>query len=589
MRWTKVLLAAALLLGAAPATATGAPRLEKHATRAAWLAERERLGTPLGLDEELVAAAKRAAEADTEDYAVLVRAGDLDGDGTDDVVDVRDHVVFDDATGSITESIRLEARRGRDGAALWTVTPSQQGYVYPIFTATGPKGRPGVIVVAYSGAFADGVVAGAGQEDTTVTSYDGAGKQLWTQAFQGAGLGSAQGFTEGFTDVTGLFDAVAGGGTDLLLRTQADSFTADPTYTAVAYAVGLRVSVIDGATGTQRDLGTPVLAAQGDAFPYAAGDLDGDKRDDVVVVSQTNDVPTATALRSNDGMTLWTYAGTAAAHWLVTPLTDVTGNGKDDVAVRAYSYDSDKETVTLLDGTNGKARWTKDGWSVLVLGDADRKHGDEVAVISVAQGDAFGITASAYNGSGTRIWTSKRTVKTSDLQGGAYAASWGFVGDTNSDGVSDVGYSVVVTPFGKNARRDEGTIDGRKGHARRDPVADLFGTSVALDGRGSDGYTRTVAHGVLTVTAWRGDRPAKLWTVAIPVKADSPFSSFGTYADRDRCGDLAVSVSDGTTYTSVMLSGKTARPLWALVRSGNGAAKVTHPAVKSVKHFGRGC
>jgi hypothetical protein len=593
MRWAKAMLAAALAVAIAPAVATGAPRADAariDKARTAWEHERARLAKHLPLTSRYAEAVATPLPRDvlTFEDSWLDVAGDLDRNGGDDFVDVHDHGEYDDTLGTFTEALTLYAHRGSDGKTMWSVSVPKSNYVYAIYTATGAKGTPGVVVVSYSGAGAGALVAGGGQAETTVTAYDGAGKTVWTKAFHGAGSDTLVHSAWASTEVGGFLDAVKGGGTDVLVATSESLSAYDPTYTAGAGRTVSQLGIIDGSTGTERDLGAAVVSDETWTFAVPLGDLDHDHLDDVGLLSGTAGTPTLTAMRSTDGKALWTARSSGGADWWAARIADVTGDGTSDVYVESYPYTSSGEQIVLVDGKTGAVRWSRPGSRAIAIGDADRRRGSEVVVGTGLSGSRRGFTAAAYTASGRRLWSVTRGIDTTHVkQPYASRASWGAIGDTNLDGVAEIGYGVDVTPQGAKAKHDDGTVDGRTGKVRRDEVKDMYATSVAIDGRGSDSYTRTTAHGLLTVTAWRGDGTGRIWSMTTKA-AGTAFGSFGVRADRDRCGDLMVAVDAGSAgRTDILISGATGKPVWSLTRA-SGPGTVAHPRARSLRRFAGG-
>jgi len=203
--------------------------------------------------------------------------------------------------------------------------------------------------------------------------------------------------------------------------------------------------------------------------------------------------------------------------------------------------------------------------------------------------DELGFELTTYNAAGTKLWSAKRVISFKGIDSFMATGSYGEIGDTNGDGANEIGYSLKL--MGDSAKRaDEGTIDGRTGKVRRDPVSGMFATRLAFDGNGSDGYRiDNKKPNVLHATAYRGHDSKVLWDVTMAVKGMPNTVATALYAGRDKCADLAVGVSNAGTFTTYVLSGATGRPLWALTRSGDGAGKVTHPSARSAKTFSRSC
>lgn len=595
MRPTR-LLAVALLVAAASPTAYAAPRVthDRAAARAAWVATYARLARRLPLPPGYVDGIERRATF-TDDYALLADAGDLDGDGLHDVVDLRDHVVYDETLGTETDTLRLDARRGRDGALLWSVATPSGGYVFPVLTKVGASGRPGVVAIVYGGTGADALVAGGGETKTTLAAYDHAGATAWTSTFEGAAAYHLAGWQDVYATVDGVLDAVPGGGTDFLVDVVSDASANDPTGTVWEGRAVMQPTIVDGATGTSRSIGNPVVTSES-SFGVPLGDLDHDGKDDIGLLSWGAFASLA-ALRSTDGARLWTLTSTSDDMWTDT-LPDVTGDGVPDIALEEYGQAT--PTIALVDGVTGKVRWRHAGSWLLPIGNVDGRPGAEVLATAYLSGSAArGVTLTAYTGSGAARWSVTRQVKVSDLRD--YRTSiYTDAGDTGGDGVTDIGYSIVVTPLGALERRSEGAVNGRTGKVTHAVAKDARGARVAIDGHGTDAYTSTVKNGVLTLTAYRGDRSAKLWTSAFAVGGSSDSESlksldsgsayvFGAYLDKDRCGEVVVATDGEEGQLTLVLSGATGLPLWALSRSGPAAGVVTHPKPRTSHRYAHTC
>lgn len=602
MRWTTMVLVAALAVGAAPAVAgngngSGVGNAPEAHQRA-WLAQRARLA------ERLPYVPNTGALETWEHWAEVVDAGDLDGDGKNDVFDLRSHLQWDDVAG-IVETVRIDAYRGTDGKALWTRSLPPAGYVFPVVTKVGADGKAGVVVLSWAGAGADALVAGGGAGGVTVTSFDRNGQPLWVRSLQGGGAGSLATYKDVYSDVDGVFDAVAGGGTDLLVRTVAAVEAVDPTGTVYEARTNAQFSVLDGATGALRPVGEPV-ASQWGSYGAPAGDLDGDKLADIVVESDGEDGMSLLALGGASGKRLWSIE--PGADTLTGLLPDVTGDGVADLAIQSYggfgiiisgpSRAADhgmdaEEQVGVLDGKRGRVVWRKPGSYLRALGDIDRKRGAEVLVGNPEGGKSIGFTVGAYTGSGKRLWATKRTLpappKGHEKEPIAMINSWGTVGDVHGDGVEEVGYAIRVGD-GKKERRDEGTINGRNGKVSRDPKPGMWATRSALDGRGADSYLATASRGVFTVEAWRGDAPARLWTTAVRAPGFWVRST-AMSLNGDKCGDIAMTLLDeeDAAFTSVFYSGGTGKPLWALTRADDADGKTAAASVAKQTTYRRSC
>ncbi|HVF06886.1 MAG TPA: hypothetical protein VNA20_18760 [Frankiaceae bacterium] len=595
MRRTAAVLAVALALGAAPAGADapagGDPSGRKAQRAGEWLREKARLGAKLP-----GAVTYDAAELVAE-WAELADAGDLDGDGKSDVVDVRARLEYDEVLG-FRETVKIEAYRGYDGKALWARDLPTASFVFPMVTTVGLDGAPGVVVVTYQDAEDGTESAGGGGYAAAVTSFDRTGTPLWVRPLDGSWGYVPMTFAAQVTEVEGLIDAVAGGGRDLLLRTTLMAEAADPVGEQPST---VQFSVLDAATGAVKPIGQPLTTEAPSGTVLPGGDLDGDKLDDVVFEVATSTTSSLVALSSADGRQLWKLANVAgsSAHLMLTDLPDATGDGRSDIGAlildfgggviveggprAASSLPMPGSTVALVDGARGRLLWSKKASALMALGDVDRRPGIELGVgTPVYERNRSGFTVSAFTAAGRRVWSTTRTLKTS----GAMSA-FSEIGDVGGDGVAEVGYA-VVSGFGRTARRDEGVIDGRTGRVRKDPRPGMYATRAALDGRGSDAYEADSGRGTFTLHTWRGDKPARLWSAAVRAVGIHG-RSLPVAVDGDKCTDIAFTLETATTFRSVVFAGSTGRPLWQLDRSGNAAGVAGKPSVVSHRTYQRGC
>jgi hypothetical protein len=602
MRLKVLIAAAAVLVSGTPVLAQDAsrpatrPASSRSAAerRARWIADRKVLTRGFPVDPALL---KAPAPTDGYDSAYVVRAGDLDGDKRDDVVDVRQHIVFGDT--SVDETLHLDAFRGFDGKALWTIDVPAAYMAIPVFTKVGANGKDGVLIATYTATGADVVIAGGGALDSTITAYDGAGKSLWSHTAKGVGGGTPLTYSEAVAPgFAGLGNFVAGGGLDIL-SVQYDYTEGDVIGLTWVAANRVQPGVIDAATGIETPLGAGFVSDDIEAWVVPVGDLDKDKRDDIAAVNVQAGKRIVSLVSSATGAVLSSPTGIPEGDYLdLYGVADVSGDGVSDVIASAQTYGwtslggspstPDAGTVALIDGAKGKVAWSKSGTDVVELGNADKKPGGELAVGSLT-GNGTGISVAAFNGAGKAVWSVKRKLGTGGLSGYDAWSSWGYIGDTQGDGVRDLGYGVYLDPHGPaKLRRDEGTIDGRTGRVRKDPVPDLNAVSSALDGHGSDSVARPWAKGVMTLTAWRGDRAQRLWQTAFVAPA-SGYATSGGFLDGDKCADLLVRTSGWPTKADYLISGATGLPLWGVSRGGQAKGKVFRPVVKSHTRYVKTC
>lgn len=567
---TRALLVAALVAAALPLPAVASPRPDAGA----WARRYRALAHDLPL-------APVPHPGPSAPPPWLFAAGDLDGDGAGDVADVRFTGVTDETTAEFRVTAHAEARRGRDGALLWSKQVAGT-YPYVLGAKVGAAGRDGLVGVVYDDRSVYGM-AGAGS--LKVTAWDGAGAVVWTWsapvAFTAAGSPTA-GAT---TWVMGAGQLAPGAATDYLLLSSAHAGAFAPEAGWVS-GQRLRLAVLDGSTGTVRDLGESPLADAGTLRPTLVGDVTGDGLDDVAGLVGEPGAYALHVVSSADGAEVYRVPGVRGDDlYRLTRSRDVTGDGVADFLVTTTAPNALRDT--LVDGARGVARWTRPTAGSFVVGSG---RGARVVVPStLTRGRATEeLHAVAYDAAGRVAWSLDRVTDLTGLEGGYGRDQWVEpAGDVNADGVEDVAFGLVVTPAKGAQRRDVGVVDGRTGRVTRYAATHLIPTSVAIDGRGADAYAYDVTRGVLTLTAWRGDAPRALWRTSLAMRASGPGRSFGTHLDRDRCGDVAVTVY-GSETTTVVLSGRTGAPAWMLTRSGDAPSVLSRPAAR-VSRYARTC
>lgn len=554
-----------------------------------------RLGLPSSADEAV--RSRLAPGDDVQHLAYVMDAGDLDGDGLSEVLDVRERGVPQDQLDGwtvYTYTTTIAAYRGRDGKQLWSRSFAEGDFVFAVPARVGAAGKRGVIFLSY----ADLSAAVAGDGSVTLSAVDGRGTELWARQIPGVWAGACAmvecAGADGWAVVEDELDAVKGPATDLLVGVVT---MADPGAAWVEHEHFLLVS---GADGAVTDPGAFGVQANGWVAAAAVPDVSRDGLADFAVLTgdYDADTTTATAYSGTGGPALWTSSALPGA-WTraVVAVGDTNGDRTPDLAITDTYHE---EKAHLLDGKTGTRRWTKPGRAA-AIGDVNRDRKADVALFRYATQGRASVRAEVYDNAGKLRWRASRALPAGSEAGtpipppppppgetSTNAAATrietfiGLGGDMNADGVPDVGYSIVVTPEGDKTRRDEGWVDGRTGRVRRDPAPDLVMLSGAVDGRGDDSVVTTLDRGRLTVTTYAGDTGRLLWrsTVAVAAGYRSPYNRVAVRLTSRRCADLLVTVSSESNIQTIAFRGSTGLPLWAVVRDGgNASPKMSKPKV----------
>ncbi len=369
-------------------------------------------------------------------------AGDLDYDGTDDVI--VNSRSYDPVAGECTASVHI--RRGYDGDLFWSQSVTSNG-TYSTSMRAYPccdlnyDGRDDVIVISErydtdADEFTASVYAKRG--------YDG--EEFWSQSATGNGLYGA------YMDAFSCGNLDYDNGSVIIVNSQSyDSATGEKTTS---------VHVMQGYDGVElwnhSVTGTDVAL-----WAYPCDDLDCDNRSDVIVDLQSYDSATdetnvsISARRGYDGAELWSQ-GVASDGWgsagiWVELRGDLDSDNTSDVIVNLQSYDSAADECTVgvraIRGYDGEEFWnqsvTGDGGDGAYIwaypyGDLDSDNLDDVLVNFRSYNsstDEKTASVHAIRGyDGDLLWT--RSV-TGDGEDGA--DMWVHqCGDLDSDGGCDV-------------------------------------------------------------------------------------------------------------------------------------------------------
>lgn len=235
-----------------------------------------------------------------ESYYTPLALGDVNADGRPDVVE---------AYGRRFQPMRLRARDGRDGRALWSFElPRGGGFSYgtpPVVGAIQGAGRPVVLVAT---------------NESRLVALDGpAGTQLWSERLWAYHL---------------QVDDLTGHRTRNLT---AFGSTISPSDCAIlGVSVGERTYTVIWAFPTGREL----------ASGMAAADLDRDRTPEIVVTMSTR----VHALSAGDGRPKWRREYPPQRTWIhPVAIGDTDGDGLPEVVVPAPDLE-------VLDGATGRTK-----------------------------------------------------------------------------------------------------------------------------------------------------------------------------------------------------------------------------------------
>lgn len=551
------------------------------------------LGVPASLLTRLSNADESETFTDTVTFTDV--AGDLDRDGRADAFVTTVDYEFTVTWGATDLFPSIESRAdsrvlavsGPTGEILWR--KRWKDFVVPVAARVGKQDRPGALALS-------GLTSLAGPfEDRRllIDALAGAsGKRLWRSTHRSVTVSEYPAWAGHDVPVAvSLFDGVKGRSTDLLLG------VGEFASAGIAFTSATQAIVIDGRTGREQRHPSVDAGANWIADPMPASDLDRDGLDDYVVAVDDSphlgggqDPPNIDgvvhARRSTDGGTIWTETG-FDLNWLAWafPLADVLGSAKRDIGLATIRpdenaqiiggvYFGDIEWVTYLIDGDGIRRWKRWGSWPASPGDLDGDGRPDVVTMDYVHNfrkGVVGIKTRAYRSDGSTRW--RRSITSSYDKGpcpgfcsaGMGSGSWA-AGDIDGDGVLETyaRHTVEQDPGEDPIFAD--VIDGYSGKRIRAGGEELHAPAVSYGGAGADLLEVTVEGSSATVRGRDGHTFRVLWETEIGLNGLRSgrryVSVAGGRLDRDRCGDILVSINVDRDAVTAAISGGSGDLLW---------------------------
>ncbi len=586
--WLCLVVAATVLVAPGPATA-GDP----SSTKIAGLKELHELryqtglrmltemGAPRVLTEML--AKRQSVDTDTFMYPSLV--GDLNGNGSQDIIESEVTFSFDFSGQSLTASEEahtiLRAREGKTGEKLWNL--EWDDWVFPAGLRLGEKGDDGVLVIGGLFSFfttspTDGAL--------TLDALSGSGKELWRKSYPSLSQDSIVTYVyQDFPLILQRYDGYEGKAEDLILGLA--TFTGG----LLSSTTATRVVTIDGRDGS--DFAHPTIEVGLDfmPIPLRVRDLDDDGLDDYAIANgigvdldESQGVPssggTLYVRNGRTGLNIWTESGLPLYYYAIPiELPQVVMSGVPDVGLIAPSRpNGTRYMVHMFDGASGVKLWTRAGGNLFSNGDVDRDGVSDVFIEKDSydrEGHRLELERVALRGDGRVLY--KRTIewtfealpcprKLCFSDGFAYSYRGGDVQPDHLD-ENVVSMWAYQDPTFEESRFF--VIDSRDGKTLFESDKGVYPAFGSVDGKGDDLFESDGGQGWISLRALTGDRGDELLALAYEAEAELLDRRWDGYAEavdvtQSRCVEILHQAygPKSTTYYSV-IDGGSGRELWS--------------------------
>jgi hypothetical protein len=292
------------------------------------------------------------ATSSDNSFTYGISAGDLNGDGADDVLIFNGTYTSSGFMGTYVYDY-VSAVNGHDGTELWGQDIAYETMILGIGHPADPigdiDGVAGADVVMESYSYD----SGTNTHTVTIQVKQGSdGTELWSHSVTGDGQYGTSLYSYWYSDLVGddLNDAV------VVLQSYNSS---DDTTTCT-------LRVMHGSDGTEvwNENVTEDSSSYVPLLRFClCGDICGDDKDDVVMVSRKSDTTsTVRALQGSTGDKSWDVSLEGTTIY-VGPCGDLSGDSRGDLAITAQNYDSVENetacTVYAVQGSNGNELWNK--------------------------------------------------------------------------------------------------------------------------------------------------------------------------------------------------------------------------------------
>lgn len=487
------------------------------------------------------------AEASGPPY--LVPAGDFDGDGKNDVLEIGS----DSGAGFVT------ARRGSDGSQLWTSFYEMDfGVVIPAELSSAAA----YLVAAYR--VTRSRILFFGTDDWVLSldlsAVDRGGTILWTRTYEGKSLGNEYLFPY----VGGIANFKGSESTDVLVAIERIVWADESVDESE-----LSLEVLDGDTGTS---GTALILDQKNATITVGGfaDLELDGLSEYLILispdqDETFTLPTLQAHRGTDSTLIWNRQVGTNSTAIPYIVSDFTGDSSPDLVLSTWTWEAEGfvGNTFVLEGANGEIAWADMRGDMHPIGDINGDGTTELLSSNpLFSGENIGVLYEAVDRNGPLY---QRTHSLPAAQGSPYSTfiSWGWRGgDLNNDGIADSGHRLRRTYENGSADENQGAVSGSNGDKLWDGPLSIAAEG-SLDGDGDDLLDVDFSGEDIVLLAKDGRTGQTIWTQSIPFFVTYRLDVTVVEVDGDAEGELLLT-GPFSHHSGYLLVGESGMVMWPL-------------------------